>query len=93
MPLPSRFAERNLEAHQGAGEGRAVQRSIEGRKHVRHLDARPLHAGMERIWHYVTFWQQRLDVLESLLVEEDRASANEERGKRGAGPNDDSDET
>lgn len=70
-----------------------VQRSIEGRKHVCHLDARPLHAGMEWIRHYETFWQQRLDILESLLVKEDRAAAKEERREERRRTNDDSDET
>ena len=48
-----------------------VRRTIEGRTHVCSLDARPMHAGMEWIRHYEKYWNERLDVLESLLKAED----------------------
>ena len=63
---------KHIKVLEGAG---LIRRSIEGRQHVCHLDAAPMHAGMEWIRHYEKFWQQRLDILESLLVEEDRATA------------------
>jgi len=62
---------KHIKVLEGAG---LVRRSIEGRQHICHLDARPMHAGMEWIRHYEKFWQGRLDILESLLVEEDRAA-------------------
>jgi DNA-binding transcriptional ArsR family regulator len=65
-------ASKHIKVLEGAG---LIRRSIEGRQHVCHLDAAPMHAGMEWIRHYEKFWQQRLDVLESLLVEDDRAGA------------------
>lgn len=51
-----------------------VQRTIQGRTHICQLDARPIHAGMEWMRHYERYWNQRLDVLEALLVAEDAAA-------------------
>ena len=48
-----------------------VKRKVEGRTHVCRLDATPMHAGMEWIRHYETFWNERLDVLAKILAEED----------------------
>jgi len=73
---------KHIKVLEGAG---LVRRSIEGRQHVCHLDARPMHAGMEWIRHYEKFWQGRLDILESLLVEEDRAAAKLATGKPSRG--------
>ncbi len=53
-----------------------VARSVQGRTHVCHLDARPMHAGMEWIRHYEKFWNTRLDILQTLLEREDRARAD-----------------
>lgn len=47
-----------------------VQRTVQGRKHVCRLDARPMHGGMEWIRHYEKFWNERLDALESVLAAE-----------------------
>lgn len=52
-----------------------VQREIQGRVHLCRIDARPLHAGAEWIRHYERFWNQKLDILESLLKAEDAARA------------------
>jgi DNA-binding transcriptional ArsR family regulator len=78
---------KHIKVLEGAG---LVRRSIEGRQHVCHLDARPMHAGMEWIRHYEKFWQGRLDILESLLAEEDRAAAKvaKDRGARTRDPGD-----
>lgn len=62
-------------------EARLIRREVEGRRHVCHLDARPMHAGMEWIRHYERFWQQRIDVLESLLLEEDRSTAERDESR------------
>lgn len=48
-----------------------VARTITGRTHVCRLEAAPIHAGMEWMRHYETFWQQRLDILDGLLAAED----------------------
>lgn len=52
-----------------------VTRSVQGRVHTCALDARPMHAGLEWMRHYEKFWQERLDVLETLLRAEDGAKA------------------
>lgn len=57
-------ASKHVRVLEGAG---LVRRTVQGRTHVCRLDARPLHAGMEWIRHYEQFWNERLDVLESLL--------------------------
>ena len=48
-----------------------LARTVEGRTHTCRLEAAPMHAGLEWMRHYEKFWQQRLDVLEQLLVAED----------------------
>jgi DNA-binding transcriptional ArsR family regulator len=48
-----------------------VKRTVQGRTHLCRIDARPIHAGMEWMRHYETFWSERLDVLEQLLEAED----------------------
>ncbi|MDI9239981.1 metalloregulator ArsR/SmtB family transcription factor [Lysobacter sp. LF1] len=64
-------ASKHIKALERAG---LVQREVQGRTHVCRLDARPMHAGMEWMRHYEQFWNQKLDVLESLLRAEDRAT-------------------
>ena len=57
-------ASKHIKALERAG---LVHREVQGRTHLCRLDARPMHAGMEWIRHYEQFWNERLDVLESLL--------------------------
>ena len=52
-----------------------VQRDVLGRTHRVRLDAQPLHGGMEWMRHYERFWNTRLDALETMLREQDRAAA------------------
>ena len=59
-----------------------IDRTIEGRTHICRLDARPMHAGVEWLRHYEKFWQQRLDILESLLRAEDAAKATATKEQR-----------
>lgn len=47
-----------------------IQRSVQGRTHLCQLNAMPMHAGMEWMRHYESFWTQRLDALEALLQSE-----------------------
>jgi DNA-binding transcriptional ArsR family regulator len=51
-----------------------VKKTIEGRVHHCELDVRPMHAGLEWMRHYETWWNERLDVLEDLLVQDDAAA-------------------
>ena len=44
-----------------------IRREVDGRTHTCHLEARPMHAGLEWIRHYERFWSGRLDALEALL--------------------------
>ncbi|QDH70255.1 ArsR/SmtB family transcription factor [Marilutibacter alkalisoli] len=50
-----------------------VRREISGRTHTCHLEAMPMHAGLEWIRHYERFWNSRLDALEALLRADDAA--------------------
>jgi DNA-binding transcriptional ArsR family regulator len=52
-----------------------IQRDVQGRVHTCRLDARPLHAGAEWLRHYERFWNQKLDILETLLKAEDAKNA------------------
>jgi DNA-binding transcriptional ArsR family regulator len=63
-----------------------VRREVQGRVHTCHLDARPLHAGAERIRHYERFWNRKLDALEALLRADDAANAAGRRKKSGKTP-------
>lgn len=49
-----------------------IERTVRGRSHVCRLQAAPLHGGYEWLRHYERFWNQRLDLLEALLREDDR---------------------
>lgn len=44
-----------------------VRREVKGRTHTCHLEAMPMHAGLEWMRHYEHFWNDRLDALEALL--------------------------
>jgi DNA-binding transcriptional ArsR family regulator len=63
-----------------------IDRTVEGRTHICRLDARPLHAGVEWLRHYEKFWQQRLDILESLLEAEDAARARQAKAQKARKP-------
>ena len=53
-----------------------INREVEGRTHVCHLSAEPMHAGMEWIRHYQKFWNTKLDALERLLIDDDKTKEN-----------------
>lgn len=63
-----------------------IDRTVEGRTHICRLDARPLHAGVEWLRHYEKFWQQRLDILESLLKAEDAAKTKQAKEQKTGKP-------
>jgi DNA-binding transcriptional ArsR family regulator len=45
-----------------------VERTIRGREHWLHLNARPLNDAARWLEHYRAFWETRLDSLEKFLV-------------------------
>jgi DNA-binding transcriptional ArsR family regulator len=57
-------ASKHIKVLEGAG---LVRREVRGRTHTCHLHAASMHAGLEWIRHYERFWNERLDVLETLL--------------------------
>jgi DNA-binding transcriptional ArsR family regulator len=59
-----------------------VKREVRGREHVLSLDARPLDAAARWIDDQRAQWKRRLQLLESILDEEDRAARPKPR-KRG----------
>lgn len=50
-----------------------VKRTIQGRTHLCRLDAARLAEANAWLRHYERFWNAKLDVLEALLLEEDKA--------------------
>jgi DNA-binding transcriptional ArsR family regulator len=60
-----------------------VRRRREGREHVLTLDPAPLDEAAEWIAKQRAFWTSRLDALESLLREEDRAAASKPKQTKG----------
>ncbi|RUL70985.1 ArsR/SmtB family transcription factor [Dyella choica] len=58
-----------------------IERTVQGRTHLCHLNAMPMHAGMEWIRHYEQFWTSRLDALAALLHAEDTANTQSARQK------------
>ncbi len=59
-----------------------VRRQVRGRTHICHLDARPMHGGMEWMRHYEKFWNRRLDDLEALQRAEDAVKPEGRAQKR-----------
>lgn len=58
-----------------------IQRTVQGRTHLCTLNALPMHAGVEWLRYYESFWMQKLDVLDALLRAEDAAVAKSTRKK------------
>lgn len=57
-----------------------IRREVRGRTHFCRLDPGPLATAFQWLGHYERFWGGRLDILESLLREEDaRKSADNEK--------------
>ncbi len=57
-----------------------VARDVRGRTHVCRLDVRPMLAGMEWMRHVERFWNERIDVLEGLLIAEDEEKGGNHEG-------------
>lgn len=60
-------ASKHIKALESAG---LIRREVQGRTHVCHLDPGPLADAHQWLAHYERFWNQRLDVLEQLLLAE-----------------------
>lgn len=56
-------------------EAGLVKRTVLGRTHICRLEAARLAEANAWLKHYERFWSARLDALEALLLEEDRAAA------------------
>lgn len=61
-------ASKHVKALESAG---LIRREVRGRVHLCRLDAGPLEDAHRWLRHYERFWNQRLDVLERLLRDED----------------------
>lgn len=59
-----------------------IQREVRGRSHVCRLDPGPLASAHEWLSFYQRFWSGRLDLLESLLREEDGITPDEPKGDK-----------
>jgi DNA-binding transcriptional ArsR family regulator len=57
-------ASKHIRVLEGAG---LVRRTVEGRRHVCRLEARPLASAAAWLRFYERFWSKRLDALEDLL--------------------------
>jgi len=65
-------ASKHVRVLEGAG---LVKRRVRGRTHLCRLDAARLAEANAWLRRYEHFWSARLDALEALLLEEDRAKA------------------
>jgi DNA-binding transcriptional ArsR family regulator len=65
-------ASKHIKALESAG---LIRREVRGRTHFCRLDPGPLAGAHEWLSFYERFWNERLDVLEELLREEDRRKA------------------
>ncbi|SRR5712691_540600 len=62
-----------------------VRRRVRGREHLLRLNPAPLREASRWLEHYRAFWDTRLDALETLLVNDERAAASG-RGRRAGRP-------
>lgn len=68
MSLPA--ASKHVRVLEKAG---LVRRTVKGREHHCSLNAAPLKSAADWLRHYERFWTNRLDALESLLIERGEA--------------------
>jgi len=66
-------ASKHIKALESAG---LIRREVRGRTHFCRLDAAPLAGAYEWLSFYERYWNQRLDILERLLREEDERKAS-----------------
>ncbi len=70
-------ASKHIKVLEGAG---LVRRNVQGRTHVCQLEAARLAEAQEWLRYYERFWNVRLDDLEAILRDEDRATAAQMAG-------------
>jgi DNA-binding transcriptional ArsR family regulator len=74
-------ASKHIKALERAG---LIRREIRGRVHMCRLDPGPLASAHEWLTYYERFWNERLDILERLLREEDaREQAQDSKTPKG----------
>jgi len=71
-------ASKHVKVLEGAG---LVRRHVRGREHVCRIRAKPLAEADAWLRVFETFWNDRLDGLDSLLREEDEAAARKPKGE------------
>jgi DNA-binding transcriptional ArsR family regulator len=69
-------ASKHIKALERAG---LVRRTVKGRTHLCRLEAQPLAGAHDWIGFYQRFWKDRLDILESLLRQEDAGKPTGEK--------------
>jgi|SRR6478609_6083137 DNA-binding transcriptional ArsR family regulator len=74
-PMSLAAASKHIRVLEDAG---LIRRTIRGRSHLCRLEAMPMHAGQEWIRHFEHFWTERLDALEAILNEEDKAKGDQD---------------
>jgi DNA-binding transcriptional ArsR family regulator len=62
-----------------------VERTIQGREHRLRLNAEPLREATAWLEHYRTFWDSRLEALESFLLTKERRAGSEQAQPPGEG--------
>lgn len=60
-----------------------LQRTVDGRTHRCRLDGQPMQSAIKWMRRYESFWNERLDVLESRLIAEDEIAAKSNRSEDG----------
>jgi DNA-binding transcriptional ArsR family regulator len=69
-------ASKHVKVLEGAG---LVQRKVQGRRHICHIQPAPLAAADEWLRFYQRLWTDQLDRLDSLLQAEDHRKSNSQR--------------
>ena len=71
-------ASKHIKVLEGAG---LIRREVQGRTHMCRLEATPLAGAHDWLTFYEKFWTGRLDILDSLLREEDARTAGQQAPK------------
>jgi DNA-binding transcriptional ArsR family regulator len=74
LPITLAAASKHVQVLERAG---LVRKTVEGRRHVCHLDGAPLRAAHDWLGRYERFWHDRLDALERRLRDDDGARNGE----------------
>lgn len=69
-------ASKHIKALENAG---LITREVQWRTHLCRLNAEPLSAAQRWLNHYTRFWNDRLDVLEQMLLTDDAAQDSQQK--------------